>query len=70
MSRRDKNGEMRKTGSVNGRLLPEQLLERISQRAYELYELRGGVHGHDAEDWFQAEKQISAEFATGSGEKD
>lgn len=70
MSRREKNGEMKKTGSVNGTPLSDQLLERISQRAFELYELRGVAHGHDAEDWFEAEQQIRAEVATGSeGEK-
>ncbi len=70
MSRKEKNGEMRKTGSVNGAPLSDQLLERISQRAFELYELRGGTHGHDTEDWFEAEQQIRAEAVTGSGGKD
>jgi|APFre7841882590_1041340.scaffolds.fasta_scaffold68234_1 hypothetical protein len=70
MSRREKNGEMKKTGSVNGTPLSDQLLERISQRAFELYELRGVAHGHDAEDWFEAERQIRAEVATGSGGKE
>jgi hypothetical protein len=70
MSRREKNGQMGKIGAVNGTPLPDQLLERISQRAFELYELRGGAHGHDAEDWFEAERQISAEIVTGPGEKE
>jgi hypothetical protein len=70
MNRREKNGEMKKPGSVNGTPLSDQLLERISQRAFELYELRGGAHGHDAEDWFEAERQIGAEVVTGSGGKD
>jgi hypothetical protein len=70
MSRREKNGEMKKTGSVNGTSLSDQLLERISQRAFELYELRGVAHGHDAEDWFEAERQIRAKVATGSGGKE
>jgi len=70
MSRKEKNGQMRKMGAVNGTLLPDQLLERISQRAFELYELRGGTHGHDAEDWLKAEGQIRAEVVTGSGGKD
>ena len=69
MNRREKNGEMKKTGSVNGTPLSDQLLERISQRAYEFYELRGGTPGHDAEDWFEAERQIEAEVATGFGRK-
>ena len=69
MNRREKNGYMKKTGSVNGTPLSDQLLERISQRAFELYELRGGAHGHDAEDWFEAERQIKVVGATESREK-
>lgn len=69
MNRREKNGYMKKTGSVNGTPLSGQLLERISQRAFELYELRGGAHGHDAEDWFEAERQIKVVVATESKEK-
>ncbi len=70
MSRREKNGEGKKNGSVNGSPLTEQLFERIGRRAYELYELRGESHGHDAEDWFEAERQIRAEIVTGPGEKE
>lgn len=69
MGRREKNGEMKKTGSVNGTPLSDQLLERISQRAYKLYELRGGAPGHDAEDWFEAERQVNVVAATESKEK-
>ena len=69
MSRREKNGEMKKTGSVNGTPLSDQLLERISQRAFELYELRKVAHGHDAEDWFEAERQVNVVAATESKEK-
>ena len=63
MSRREKNGEARKHGSVNDRPLTEQLFERISRRAYELYQLRGEAHGHDAEDWFEAERQVREDIA-------
>ena len=31
---------------------------RISQKAYELYERRGCMHGQDWEDWFEAEKML------------
>jgi HSP20 family molecular chaperone IbpA len=31
------------------------VLDRISRKAHEIYEERGGAHGHDQEDWFQAE---------------
>ncbi len=30
----------------------------IARRAYELFEARGGEHGHDWEDWFQAELEL------------
>lgn len=30
----------------------------IAERAYEIYEERGGEHGHDQDDWFQAEGEV------------
>ena len=33
-------------------------IDDIRQRAYELYEERGGVPGNDAEDWFRAEQEV------------
>ena len=30
----------------------------IAQRAYEIYESRGGGHGADQEDWFTAEQEV------------
>jgi len=38
---------------------------RIAQRAYELYEANGGRHGHDMEDWLEAERQILSQKVTG-----
>lgn len=70
MSRRVSNGKSRETGPVNGRPLTEQLFDRISRRAYELYELRGGAHGHDAEDWLEAERQVREGITAESKEKD
>jgi hypothetical protein len=35
--------------------------ERIRERAYELYEQRGGENGHDCDDWLQAESEITGE---------
>jgi len=32
--------------------------ERVSSRAYELYERRGADHGRDLEDWVVAEKEV------------
>ena len=43
--------------------LRDQRVERIAARAFELYEARGGEHGQDRDDWFQAEQQIDREIA-------
>ena len=40
--------------------LSEEQLEKIRQRAYELYEARGREEGHDIDDWLQAEAEIEA----------
>jgi hypothetical protein len=37
-------------------------LSRISQRAHEIYEARGGQDGRDLDDWLQAEREIDAEI--------
>jgi hypothetical protein len=37
---------------------PQELEEKIRQRAYELYEMRGREDGHDLEDWLRAEDEI------------
>jgi len=34
--------------------------DRIKERAFEIYEKRGGEHGHDMQDWLHAERQILA----------
>lgn len=36
----------------------EVLGSRIADRAFELYMQRGEEHGHDLEDWLEAERQI------------
>jgi len=37
-------------------------LARISQRAHEIYDNRGGQDGKDLDDWLQAEREIDAEI--------
>jgi len=32
--------------------------EAIRVRAYQLFEQRGRIHGHDVEDWFRAKSEI------------
>jgi hypothetical protein len=36
----------------------ESVLDRICHRAYEIFQSRGQEHGHDQEDWLQAEIEI------------
>ncbi len=38
---------------------PEEIGERIRQRAYQLYEQRGKADGHDLDDWLTAESEVS-----------
>ncbi|AHG91647.1 Protein of unknown function DUF2934 [Gemmatirosa kalamazoonensis] len=41
-----------------GRERGHGLLDRIRQRAYELFVARGGRHGNDMEDWLTAEREL------------
>ena len=41
----------------------EDLQVKIAQRAYELFQARGGQHGYHMADWFQAEKEIKGAAA-------
>lgn len=34
--------------------------EQIAAEAYNIYMARGGQHGHDMEDWLEAERRLSA----------
>jgi HSP20 family protein len=38
--------------------LAQEMNERIACRARELFEARGSLHGHDREDWLQAESEF------------
>lgn len=37
--------------------------ERIRQRAYELHQARGGIPGHDLDDWLQAERELKTDMS-------
>lgn len=39
---------------------PPQAAQEIAKVAYELFEQRGRIHGRDQEDWFEAERIVSA----------
>lgn len=51
--------ENRVTGSAAAS--PESRMARIAQRAYSIYERRGGQDGSSLEDWLQAEREINEE---------
>ena len=36
-------------------------IEAVAARAYQLYIERGCTHGHDLDDWIEAERQIKTE---------
>lgn len=41
---------------------PENIRQSIEKKAYELYEKRGGNHGGDWNDWFEAEKIVTSQL--------
>lgn len=47
-----------KTPRRSPRVSSERVREMIGEKAYELYEKRGKEHGHDLDDWLEAEKLV------------
>jgi hypothetical protein len=41
--------------------------DKIAMRAYEKWVKRGRPHGTDLQDWVEAETELKAEFARGTG---
>ena len=41
----------------------------IAQRAYELYQLRGGHPGREFEDWLEAEREVLSAFSSPAAEE-
>lgn len=46
--------------------MSDMIADRISRRAYDLYQQRGCLPGHEDEDWFQAEQEIVKGLAESS----
>lgn len=38
--------------------------ELIAARAHEIFQSRGGEHGHDLDDWLQAEQEVRGSLST------
>jgi hypothetical protein len=56
---RENNGAVVESG---GTQLHPGVEDEIRQRAYELYQERGGQHGFDQEDWSRAEAEILSKY--------
>lgn len=61
------NGEGRKFEVVKNEsrknVVPINLEDEIRRRAYEIYEQRGAVSGHEADDWFAAEREVRQRYS-------
>jgi len=55
--------------AATSRKYSPQILEAIRRRATELYLRRGGIEGHDEENWYQAEAEIIRETGTRSARR-
>jgi hypothetical protein len=62
----NKKSDLPKSGMAEATAMESVLRERIGQKAYELYEKRGWVHGLDASDWLEAERLVLAEIKAGT----
>lgn len=52
--------------SRNLETMPSEVVHNmIAVRAYEIYQLRGGEPGREAEDWFLAEREVLAGLGDG-----
>jgi hypothetical protein len=40
--------------------------DEVARVAYDLYEKRGKIHGHDREDWLKAEMIVKKRYAEGN----
>jgi hypothetical protein len=63
MPKKNKGSQASGLGSLE---LTEEL---IRKRAYKLFEQRGYKHGHDLDDWLQAEAEVLGKKPTASEEQ-
>ena len=52
--------QMPDNGKAGNGFVPGALEPEIRMRAYELYQQRGYMPGHEAEDWLAAEREVLA----------
>ena len=39
-----------------------ELQDRVARKAYEFFEIRGGEHGHDVDQWLEAERLVMGQI--------
>lgn len=52
----------RRKAEPRATVVPINLEDEIRQRAYELYEKRGYLSGHETEDWLTAEREVRQRY--------
>lgn len=65
LSRFKSSGRPRKAAAKSA-LSPEELNQKIAEKAYELYQQRGCTPGSSASDWLEAEKLVRAQYGKGT----
>ena len=55
--------QSRKGGGAPGTEMALPSPDAVAKRAFELFESRGGEHGHDVEDWRRAETELTADLS-------
>lgn len=67
-SRQDAWGGSSQPPSPRPNQADAQIEEKIRQRAYELYQERGGVNGNPTDDWLQAKQEVLSRKARAGSE--
>ena len=50
--------ERKPDGTTDDPFSGPKFYARVARKAYEVFEGRGADHGHDVEDWLEAERQV------------
>jgi hypothetical protein len=60
-----KHTTVKKPSSGGNQQHDEEFYARVARKAYELFEQRGGEHGHHVDDWLEAERLVKEEMRRG-----
>ena len=59
--------ERKPAGTTGDPFSGPEFYARVARKAYEFFEGRGADHGHDVEDWVEAERQVKKEISREQG---